>query len=222
MKIKVKKNGPYVLIGSIPLNEEIIAKENGVMVYQKSKSLPYAAQTHLCRCGSSKKAPYCDGVHAKIGFNGSETASRDAYVERAEFLPGNLTNLLDDHRCAIARFCYKRNGTAWELVKRADTDALKHEAIAAALDCPAGRLTALSKSNQPYEYTYIPEVVVAQDQDKDCSAGLFVRGNIPLESADGQPYETRNRYTLCRCGHSENKPFCDGTHISIQFKDNIK
>ncbi|MDF2534618.1 MAG: zinc finger CDGSH-type protein [Bacillales bacterium] len=222
MKIKVTKNGPYVLIGSIPMKEEIISKENGVMVYQSSSPLPNAAQTHLCRCGASKNAPYCDGTHAKIGFIGTETASRDLYVERAEFLPGNLTNLLDDHRCAIARFCHKRHGTAWELVSRADTDALKQEAIAAAVDCPAGRLTALTKSNQPYEYAYIPEVVVAQDQDKGCSAGIFVRGNIPLESADGQPYEKRNRYTLCRCGHSKNKPFCDGTHLSIQFKDKIK
>ncbi|MDF2557135.1 MAG: zinc finger CDGSH-type protein [Bacillales bacterium] len=222
MKIKVIKNGPYVLIGSIPLNEELIANENGVMVYKNRKSLPVKTQTHLCRCGASKNAPYCDGTHKKLGFVGTETASRDAYVERAEYLPGNLTNLLDDYRCAIARFCHKRHGTAWELVRRADTDALKQEAIAAAVDCPAGRLTALTKLNQPYEYAYTPEVVVAQDQEKDCSAGLFVRGNIPLESADGLSYETRNRYTLCRCGKSENKPFCDGVHLSIQYNDKIK
>lgn len=222
MKIKVKKNGPYVLMGSIPLKEEIIDKENGIMVYQKSKLLPYGAQTHLCRCGSTKNPPYCDGTHSKIGFIGTETASRDAYVERAKFLPGNLTNLLDDHRCANARFCYKQHGSAWELVGRANTDALKQEAIAAAVDCPAGRLTALTKSNQPYEYAYTPEVAIAQDQEKGCSAGIFVRGNIPLESEDEYIYETRNRYSLCRCGHASNKPFCDGTHLSIQFKDGMK
>lgn len=219
MRIKVTRNGPYIITGSIPLNEEVIASENGIMVYQKSKSFPVEEQTHLCRCGSTKNAPYCDGTHEKIGFNGTETATRDAYVERAEFLPGNLTNLLDDHRCAIARFCHKQHGTAWDLVKQADTDTLKQESIAAAVDCPAGRLTALTKANQPYEYNYEPEVVIAQDQEKNCSAGIFIRGNIPIESASGQPYELRNRYTLCRCGHSKNKPFCDGVHLYIHYKD---
>jgi CDGSH-type Zn-finger protein len=38
-------------------------------------------------------------------------------------------------------------------------------------------------------------------------------------SGDGAAYETRNRVTLCRCGQSSNKPFCDGTHASVGFKD---
>ncbi|MHB8164175.1 MAG: CDGSH iron-sulfur domain-containing protein [Methanoregula sp.] len=31
--------------------------------------------------------------------------------------------------------------------------------------------------------------------------------------ADGKPYTVRNRVTLCRCGKSGNKPFCDGSHV---------
>ncbi|MFE2733740.1 CDGSH iron-sulfur domain-containing protein [Streptomyces sp. NPDC059349] len=46
-----------------------------------------------------------------------------------------------------------------------------------------------------------------------------MRGGIPVTAADGTPYEVRNRVTLCRCGASRNKPFCDGTHASIGFKD---
>ena len=38
-------------------------------------------------------------------------------------------------------------------------------------------------------------------------------GRIPIQSADGTEYEVRNRATLCRCGRSHNKPFCDGTHL---------
>ena len=37
-------------------------------------------------------------------------------------------------------------------------------------------------------------------------------GGIELTGADGKPYEIRNRMTLCRCGRSENKPFCNGAH----------
>jgi CDGSH-type Zn-finger protein len=45
-----------------------------------------------------------------------------------------------------------------------------------------------------------------------------VRGGIAITSADGYTYEVRNRVTLCRCGHSKNKPFCDGTHSDIDFE----
>ncbi|AKB11853.1 Iron-binding zinc finger CDGSH type [Methanosarcina thermophila] len=45
---------------------------------------------------------------------------------------------------------------------------------------------------------------------------LWVRGGIPIESADGKLYEIRNRVTLCRCGKSKNKPLCDGSHIEGQ------
>ncbi|UCF09264.1 MAG: CDGSH iron-sulfur domain-containing protein, partial [Thermoplasmata archaeon] len=42
---------------------------------------------------------------------------------------------------------------------------------------------------------------------------IWVRGRIPIESADGHIYEIRNRVTLCRCGWSSNKPFCDSSHL---------
>jgi CDGSH-type Zn-finger protein len=45
---------------------------------------------------------------------------------------------------------------------------------------------------------------------------LWVSGGIPVARSDGQPFETRNRVTLCRCGLSGNKPLCDGTHRHVQ------
>jgi CDGSH-type Zn-finger protein len=41
-----------------------------------------------------------------------------------------------------------------------------------------------------------------------------VRGGIQLIGADGRSYELRNRMALCRCGRSENKPFCNGAHAA--------
>jgi CDGSH-type Zn-finger protein len=46
-----------------------------------------------------------------------------------------------------------------------------------------------------------------------------VKGGVAVESADGEAYEARNRVTLCRCGRSNNKPFCDGTHVDVRFND---
>ena len=36
-------------------------------------------------------------------------------------------------------------------------------------------------------------------------------------AADGFAHEVRDCVTLCRCGQSKNKPFCDGTHAAIKF-----
>jgi CDGSH-type Zn-finger protein len=47
---------------------------------------------------------------------------------------------------------------------------------------------------------------------------VWVRGGITVQTMDGTTYEVRNRATLCRCGHSGNKPFCDGAHAEAGFK----
>ena len=60
-----------------------------------------------------------------------------------------------------------------------------------------------------------------QDPAEGVSGGLWVRGGITVESADGFRYETRNRVTLCRCGASRNKPFCDGSHAEVRFTDGL-
>jgi CDGSH-type Zn-finger protein len=58
-----------------------------------------------------------------------------------------------------------------------------------------------------------------QDTAQDVSGPIWVRGGLPVTGADGREYEVRNRMTLCRCGASTNKPFCDGSHVSIGFND---
>ena len=60
---------------------------------------------------------------------------------------------------------------------------------------------------------------LVEDPEQQCSGPIWLRGGIAVISADGFEYEVRNRVTLCRCGQSRNKPFCDGTHASIKFRD---
>jgi CDGSH-type Zn-finger protein len=55
-------------------------------------------------------------------------------------------------------------------------------------------------------------VVTEFTSEGPVTGSLWVTGNIPVERADGQPFETRNRVTLCGCGRSKIKPLCDGTH----------
>ncbi|MDF2840128.1 MAG: hypothetical protein K0Q99_900 [Clostridia bacterium] len=218
-KIRIKKNGGYLVSGNLPLVEKIITPKGLEYEFKDGRELPQAAEYELCRCGKSKTAPFCDNAHEKNGFDGTETASRLKYQKRAEVLEGPGLDLMDDHRCALARFCHRNDGHAWWLTKNSDDPKNREEAIIAAVECPAGRLVAIDKAGNAIEPEYEPSISIIQDPEKRVSGGIFVKGNIPIVSSDGHNYEIRNRVVLCRCGKSKNKPFCDGTHIPIKFLD---
>ncbi|TQI69099.1 CDGSH iron-sulfur domain-containing protein [Clostridium sp. KNHs216] len=218
-KIKITKDGPYIVSGKVPIHEKIIVQKGREYELNEGRELPQSESYALCRCGKSKTAPFCDGTHLKTGFCGEETASKSEYHKRAELTEGSGIDLLDDGRCAFARFCHRKNGNAWDLAENSDTEDNRAEAIQAACDCPAGRLTAVDKDGTEHEPVSEPSIDIVQDPGKGVSAGIFVKGSIPIESADGTMYETRNRVALCRCGKSENKPFCDASHVVQRYLD---
>lgn len=221
-RIKIIENGPYLVTGGVPLTEKIITEENGLLTYKDGRSFPLMENYALCRCGKSKNMPYCDANHLKINFNGKETASKELYIDQATVIEGDgliLTDLED--LCAFARFCHAKHGDVWELTRNSQNPTFKEEAIQAACDCPAGRLVAWDKeTKEAFEPYYEPSIVLIQDPQRDCSGPIWVRGNIEIESANKTVYEVRNRVTLCRCGKSNNKPFCDAAHVMYGFKDN--
>jgi len=76
---------------------------------------------------------------------------------------------------------------------------------------------ALDKKNwNPIEPELEPSIAVVEEPLRGYSGPLWVRGYTPIEAANGTTYEIRNRVTLCRCGTSSNKPFCDGSHREIR------
>jgi len=75
------------------------------------------------------------------------------------------------------------------------------------------------KTGKPIEPELPLSIGLIEDPAQGCSGPLWVRGGVQIESADGFKYEVRNRVTLCRCGQSQNKPFCDGTHAAVGFRD---
>jgi len=87
-------------------------------------------------------------------------------------------------------------------------------------NCPSGRLVAFERaSGEAIEPTLPASIGVLEHPAENASGPLWVRGRIPVVAADGFAYEVRNRVTLCRCGASANKPFCDGSHYKIGFRD---
>jgi CDGSH-type Zn-finger protein len=218
-KITIIGNGPYLVTGGVPLSEQIIVPNGLVNEYQKGCEFPLREEYALCRCGSTHTPPYCDGTHEKIRFQSRETASRRDYFDRAQILEGPNLTLMDDNRCAYARFCHRNEGNAWDLTEYSDDPHLWEEAIIAASECPSGRLVAYTISQTPIEPEYEPSIELLQDPSLGVSGPLFVKGYIQIESSDGFQYEKRNRVTLCRCGQSQNSPFCDAAHVSVRYKD---
>lgn len=221
-KIVITKNGPYAVSGRLPLDKEIIVSdENGDPVkWGKGEAYPTQKSYDLCRCGESKNKPFCDHTHLSIKFDGTETASRKNYLEEVEKTSGPALELTDNVKlCASARFCFRKTGT-WKLTENSNDPASKELAIDQACNCPSGRLVAWEKeTGQAIEPQHELSITIVEDPEKKVSGSIWVKGKVPIVSSSGFEYETRNRVALCRCGKSNNKPFCDGKHIDSGFQD---
>lgn len=221
-KIKIAKDGPYLVSGNLPMQKEIIGigPEGEPEKWIKGDKYPEKEDYALCRCGASKNHPYCDGSHKSIDFDGTETASRENYREVCDNIEGPDLTLSDSpDLCATARFCHVGKGT-WGLTQESDDPEKKKLAVRSAGDCPSGRLVARAKkTGEAIEPKFKPSIGIIEDPQAKASGPIWVKGGVPIESADGEPYEIRNRITLCRCGQSKNKPFCDGSHIKAKFSD---
>ncbi len=224
-KITVSKNGPYIVSGSVPVAVQTIGvNSKGYSTeWVEGRAFASSPQYALCRCGQSKTKPFCDGTHSKVGFDGTETASRAPVAQQANVLDGPAMQLLDaEVLCAFARFC-DPHGRVWNQVERTDDERIREQFIHQVGSCPAGRLIAVDKqTGGPVEPKFPHSIGVVEDPAQNCSGPLWVRGGIALIGADGQTYELRNRMALCRCGRSENKPFCNGAHAADpKFNDDI-
>ena len=221
-KVKVSINGPYLVSGNLPLVKviAIVGKEGDPEEWKKGKEYPRREECKLCRCGNSQHKPYCDETHLKIDFDGKETASHQEYLKQAKKISGPELDLTDaENLCAEARFCHLSKGT-WHNVRKSDNPDSKNIAIQTACNCPSGRLVVWDKkTGKPIELEFEPSIALIEDPQENASGPIWLKGGIELESADGTKYEIRNRVTVCRCGKSNNKPFCDGSHIGANFND---
>jgi CDGSH-type Zn-finger protein len=220
-RIRVMKDGPYMVDGVLPLAKQlIVVDEDGESIaWQQGEVLPERHSCALCRCGESAAKPYCDGSHRTVGFDGTETAPHTSYADVATPIEGPDLVLLDQKElCADARFCAAK-GRIWRRVPEGDAES-RAVVIEQAELCPAGRYTAVDRATgRVHEPDLEPSIGIVEDPSKGVSGPLWVRGGVPVVSAAGEAYEVRNRVTLCRCGGSKNKPFCDSAHIEIGFDD---
>jgi len=117
--------------------------------------------------------------------------------------------------CIHARSCVRGLPGVFDPDRRpwVDVDAADADAIAATvLTCPTGALHFRRLDGGPQEEPQETTVEVLPN------GPLVVRGEVRIEDVDGRLICEDTRVALCRCGGSENKPFCDGTHRRIGFR----
>ncbi len=223
--ITVTNKGPYLVYGHPPFNTQfIMTDELGESTYyQEGRSFSTENEpTSLCRCGASITKPYCDGSHLRAEWNPSLTDTMQPLLSEADLIESDSLTLADNEKyCVYARFCHPKGG-AWQLAEDSDDPESREEAIRESMLCPSGRLLTWGRDGEANEFDFEPSLALIEDPESRSSAGLWVRGGIAITTEEGESYEVRNRVVLCRCGASSNKPFCDGHHARIKWRDQIK
>ena len=169
----------------------------------------------LCRCGESSNKPYCDGTHAKIGFSSAKIAER-VEDKRENYLGKKIT--IHDNRgiCAHAGRCTDGLASVFRLKEEPwihpDAESVD-EIIATIQKCPSGALSYSIDDLEHRDQNGEPSIFIAPN-------GPYVVSGEPdfVDTIQGEG-ASREHFTICRCGGSKNKPFCDGTHWGNNFTD---
>ncbi|MDQ3838200.1 MAG: CDGSH iron-sulfur domain-containing protein [Thermoproteota archaeon] len=223
-KILPLSNGPYYLLNDT--QPKVV--EN--LRNSKGESLSNIQGVSLCRCGASNNKPFCDGTHGTIGFstenrttvndNDNNNKGSGYIKDKRKNYVGKEITIHDNRRiCSHAAECvnnlasvFKFNSRPWINPDSARTE----EIIDTIRKCPSG---ALSYSINGIEYRdpneREPMVTVSKDGPYLITGGMDLIGDN-IQWAEGA---SKEHYTLCRCGASNNKPFCDGMHKTVNFKD---
>ena len=203
VKIDVLEDGPLIVD-----NLENFTNSTGDKLETEEKIA-------LCRCGHSENKPYCDGSHKKEGFTGERLTKASLTKERA--YEGKEITVHDNRTiCCHAAECvtnlnsvFDINSNPWINPDNATVD----EVIEVVKKCPSGALSYTVGGIKTRDFEGHSEINIARNGPYN------VMGNIELNVPEELQPPSKDHYSLCRCGASKNKPYCDGSHSEIDFKD---
>ncbi|QZT38153.1 CDGSH iron-sulfur domain-containing protein [Halosquirtibacter xylanolyticus] len=206
-----KKNGQIVVSKYSPLMAVDIE-----LFTQDGEILPMPRVFSLCRCGASKKKPFCDGTHASIHFSGERAPNKELDKAPHEY-KGDKMSVFDKR----ALCCHHGTCNLEEVFThekpwiRPENAERVEDVVEVVMKCPTGALTAKVGDEEFKEWFDVQKVIVRKD------GPYYVQGGIKLidDQWTNLVLVTEDHYALCRCGASKIKPLCDGTHASIGFKD---
>ena len=210
--IQVATDGPYLVTNV------------GVLTNHLGEALPVCPTMALCRCGGSASKPWCDGTHASEGFTGAKDPNRVA--DQRDRYDGVQVTIFDNRGiCQHSGFCTDRLAGVFHVDSQpfvTPSGGRLDQIIRAVRACPSGALSYAIDGQEAREQvdqtTRTPAIEVTKD------GPYRITGGPVLTTGAGQP-ESRaagastEHYALCRCGHSQNKPFCSGMHYYINFED---
>ena len=213
--IQVMTDGPYLVTNARNLADWL------------GEPVALRPQLALCRCGRSAIKPLCDGTHAAIGFSGGKDPHR--VPDRRDTYVGQQVTLFDNRGiCQHSGYCtdrlaavFRQGGEPFVTPSGGRMD----EIIRAVRDCPSGALSygvdgKEARSDTDHHGIRQPAIEVTKD------GPYRVTGGLALTDDDGHPEyravgASREHYALCRCGHSQSKPFCSGMHWYVEFHDPV-
>jgi CDGSH-type Zn-finger protein/ferredoxin len=201
--IECYKNGPYLV-------RNVSRLQNS-----KGEEISTTKVMALCRCGGSSTKPFCDGTHAKIGFSGDKLTD-GRWNKRDNYYGKGIA--VHDNRgiCSHAGFCTGSLPSVFKLKAEPwiDPDGAEvEEIIDTVRKCPSGALSYTIDNVDFREPDREPMIKISRD------GPYYVTGGIELKDHPIGEGASKEHYTLCRCGGSKNRPFCDGSHWSVNFRD---
>jgi CDGSH-type Zn-finger protein/truncated hemoglobin YjbI len=211
--IELVSDGPYVAT-----NVETLSTWLG-------EPIDHLPQMALCRCGASELKPFCDGSHFDAKFVDEKDPKR--IPDRRDTHVGLQLTVFDNRGiCQHSGFCTDRLSTVFRQGQEpfvAPSAGRMDEIIRAVRDCPSGALGVAMDGHEErgqvdWHGGRAPSIEVSKD------GPYRITGGITLADSEGGEVE-RNQgvslehYALCRCGHSQNKPFCSGMHWYVKFRN---
>jgi CDGSH-type Zn-finger protein len=219
-KILPLSNGPYYLISEM---------EPKVVKYLQDGNenpLSNISGVALCRCGASKNKPFCDGTHSIIGFSSSNRVisveGKISKDKKKNYTSKNI--VVHDNRkiCSHAAECVNNLSSVFKIDARPwiDPDGADAEDIIQTIrKCPSGALSySIDGVECKDQNERDPMVTVSRNGPYQITGGVELIGD-DIHWVEGS---SKEHYTLCRCGASNNKPFCDGMHKTVNFVDDSR
>jgi CDGSH-type Zn-finger protein/truncated hemoglobin YjbI len=212
--IRCAHDGPYLVTNAAAVRD---------WLGEEIQTTPSLA---LCRCGESAIKPVCDGACASSGFSDKKDPKR--VRDRRETYVGQQLTVFDNRGiCQHSGFCTDRLNTVFHSEGQFVTPSggRMDEIIRAVRDCPSGALSFAmdgveARPQVDWDGERAPAIEVSKDGPYRITGGITLTDHHgePVGRAEGSSLE---HYALCRCGHSQNKPFCSGMHWYVEFSDPV-
>lgn len=196
--------------------ENPLGPNSGRIFNSRGEEITPCEGVELCRCGASGDKPFCDGSHERVGFSGKRESDH-SNDRRKDYVGEKIT--IHDNRCVCAhpRYCVAGAPEVFRLGEKPwiDPDAAEPEDLIEVIErCPSGALSYSIDGVEHRDQDREPSITVSENGPYYLVGGIEVVGEEP-RARD----VSREHCTCCRCGASQNKPFCDGSHITVGFED---